>query len=215
MRRLPSDCAAKAEKDDAGAFIKFGSRRWMEEDQKIVRGTVFPKTHGTAEGAERQISQIVSYTAAHIYKRKRATLIGRFSSAFLRSSQPCSWAFSCHSVLSNATVDKKRTRLEAHLRRKCHERGGCLQQTGPDPSRAAVRQLHVSHLGTRDAPATDTGPVRSIQSNWPIELEPLARLEHQRQIGSAIGRMGRALAHSFPLSNKGERPAHRTHQSQA
>jgi len=47
--------------DDACAFIKFGSRRWMEEDQKTVWGTVFPTTHGTTGGAERQVSQLVQY----------------------------------------------------------------------------------------------------------------------------------------------------------
>ena len=60
-----------------------------EEDQKTVWGTVFPTTHGTTGGAERQIPQFVCYPATHVYMRERAIPIGRFSPASLRSSQPC------------------------------------------------------------------------------------------------------------------------------
>jgi hypothetical protein len=73
----------------------------------------------------------------------------------------------------------------------------CLQQIRPDQKRTAVRQLYVGHLQLY-AFATNISPVFA-----PVELEYLARLEHQRHKCSATGRLGRALALALPLPHKG------------
>ncbi len=80
-------------------------------------------------------------------------------------------------------------RVEQHLMR--------LEQIGPDQERPAVRQRDVSHLQL-DALAAGMGPVLA-----PIELERLARLEHQRHECPAIRRLLRALPISSPSPHKG------------
>ena len=82
--------------EDAGAFIKSGSRRWMEEDQKTVWGTVFPTTHGAPGGAERQISQLVQYQEAGFHQHL---------------CDLSSLALGLFLLQPNSTVEKKRTRL--------------------------------------------------------------------------------------------------------
>ena len=80
-------------------------------------------------------------------------------------------------------------RVEQHLM--------CLQQIRPDQKRAAMRQLDVCDLQLGPFAPDD----RVIFA--PIELEGLARLEHQRHECPAIRRALRPLPVRFPGADKG------------
>ena len=72
-----------------------------------------------------------------------------------------------------------------------------LQQISPHQKCPAVRQLDMRDLQL-DTLAADIGPVLA-----PIELESLARREHQRHESSTICRVMRTLPVTLPFPHKG------------
>ncbi len=72
----------------------------------------------------------------------------------------------------------------------------CLQQIGPHQECAAMRQLDMGDLQL-DALTADIGPVLT-----PVELESLARREHQRHESPAICRVMRTLPFTLPVPHE-------------